>query len=380
MLLTGYLLLLTLTWIGATIYLLINSRKVTYLKDVVLPAPMEEPAVAIIIGVKDEEAEVEKALTSVCQLDYANASIIVINDRSTDRTPEILQKIAASNSTISVLTIQELPEGWLGKNHALYQGYKATSTQWMLFTDADVLFHKPALKKAIHFATQKQLDHLVVLPEITSPSALFKSVMKTFSIMLEIRQRPWDVSNPETDASIGVGAFNLVKRHAYEKIGTHSAFSLRPDDDLKLGERIKAAGLKQDVVYGEGEISLAWYATLNEFIRGLMKNTFSVFNYHLPTALAMAVATLLVFVIPVPLAVISGKSGWAMAIGILTAQIILMVGKSGIHGKWWHALLIPFAGLVMVYIIAKSAILTLQQGGIYWRNSFYSLKELRKQI
>ncbi|ALJ01184.1 hypothetical protein DC20_04195 [Rufibacter tibetensis] len=340
---------------------------------------MVEPRVAIIVAVKDEEAELEEALISVCQLDYKNLRIIVVNDRSTDRTPEILQKIAQENPVITVITIEELPKGWLGKSHALYQGYKASAEEWLLFTDADVIFGRQALKKAMHYVTEHQLDHLAVLPEITSRSALFKAMMSTFSMMLEFRQRPWDIRNPASKASIGIGAFNLVRRSAYEKAGTHTAFSLRPDDDLKLGERIKAAGLRPDVLYGEKEVSLEWYTSLNEFVNGLMKNTFSISNYHLPTAIGMALATFLVFVLPMPFLLLSGGYNFILALVMLTSQIFLMLFKPGIHGKWWHALMIPFAGAVIVYILLKSAFITIKQGGIYWRDSFYPLAELKKQ-
>ncbi|MBC3540055.1 glycosyltransferase [Rufibacter sediminis] len=350
-----------------------------YLKDISPELAGAEPSVAIIIAVRNEEAELEQALSSICQIDYPKARILVVNDRSTDRTPEILRRMAQANPAITVITIEELPAGWLGKNHALYQGYLHTSEEWMLFTDADVMYHRLALKKAMHYAAAHRLDHLTVMPEITSPSGLFRSVMTTFSIMLELRQRPWEISNPKSNASIGIGAFNLLKRTAYEKTGTHTAFSLRPDDDLKLGERIKAAGLRQDVVYGQQEVSLHWYTSLREFINGLMKNTFSIANYHLPTAMGMALATILVFVLPLPLLLFLGSFGLALAAILLTFQLLLMQFKPGIHGRWWHAFLIPFAGAVMVYILLKSAFKTIQQGGIYWRDSFYPLEELKKQ-
>jgi hypothetical protein len=98
----------------------------------------------------------------------------------------------------------------------------------MLFTDADVLFAPEALDKAMQYVTQQKLDHLTVLPQITSRSAVFKSVMNTFALMLQIKLRPWDVSNPSSKAAMGIGAFNLVRRTTYEKAGTHTVFSLRP--------------------------------------------------------------------------------------------------------------------------------------------------------
>jgi cellulose synthase/poly-beta-1,6-N-acetylglucosamine synthase-like glycosyltransferase len=379
MILNVYAVSITIAWIAASIYLLINSAKITFLKNVQISPDFSEPSVAIIIAVRNEEAEVEKALQSVCNLDYKNLEIVVINDRSTDRTAEILQRMTATNPAISVITISNLPKGWLGKNHALFQGYSCTSKEWLLFTDADILYNCTALKKAMQYAVNKRLDHLTALPEITSSSSIFKSVMNTFAMMLEIRLRPWQVSNPSSKASIGVGAFNLVKRTAYKQAGTHTVISLRPDDDLKLGGLIKKAHLRQDVVYGEKEISLDWYPSLAEFVKGLMKNTFSVANYHLPTAIGMAAATAIVFVLPIPVLLFLGQAGVLMAVVILLSQILLMVYKKGIHGRWWHAVAIPFSGAVMIYIIIKSAFKTLQQGGIYWRDSFYSLKELKKQ-
>jgi glycosyltransferase involved in cell wall biosynthesis len=379
MVLTGYSILLTFAWVAMGGYLIFSARKVKFLKDISPLPGLPGPTVAIIIAVRNEEAELETALNSVLHLDYRPVKIIVINDRSTDRTPEILSKMVWENPALLVITVTELPRGWLGKNHALYQGYLASSEEYLLFTDADVIFNRQALTKAMNYVVTGQIDHLAVLPEITSPSVLFRSVMNTFTIMLEMRQRPWDIPNPKSDASIGVGAFNLVKRTAYEKTGTHTAFSLRPDDDLKLGERVKAAGLRQDVVYGNFEISLAWYTSLAQFISGLMKNTFSISNYHWPTAMAMAMATLFVFVLPIPLALFAEPYGPVLALVILAAQILIMIFKRGTSGIWWHALLIPFAGTIVVYIIVKSAYKTIRQGGIYWRDTFYPLSELKQQ-
>lgn len=379
MVLTVYALLLTLLWTGTSLYVMIMSRKIVYLKDVTPLQGNHYPSVAIIIAVRNEEAEVEEALRSVCSLHYPQFRVIVINDRSTDRTPEILQRMALENTRLELITINELPKGWLGKNHALYQGYKASGEEWLLFTDADVTFASNALNKAMHYALQKNLDHLTALPQVTSRSALFRSVMNTFALMLNIKLRPWAVSDPSSNASMGVGAFNLVRRTAYEKAGTHSVISLRPDDDLKLAERIKKSGGKPDVVYGEKELWLEWYTSLGQFISGLMKNTFSVSNYNFLMAMGTALATFLIFVLPVPLLLVAGFPFYLMAFLILFSQVALMLLTKGTDGKWWHALLIPFAGLVMVYVIVKSTFLTIRQGGIYWRDSFYPLSELKKQ-
>lgn len=379
MLFTAYSMIVTVGWIVTTIYLLINCSKISFLKNVAVSPAFIEPSVAIIIPVKDEEAEVEQALLSVSRLAYKNYRVIVINDRSTDKTAKILANVSSLNPRITVKTIVDLPAGWLGKNNAMYQGYLAANEEWLLFTDADIVYAQEALRKAMEYAVSRNLDHLTALPEITSKSSVFKSVMNTFAIMLEMKLKPWEVKNPKSRASMGVGAFNLVRRTAYEKAGTHKVISLRPDDDLKLGDRIKRAGLRQDVVYSEKELSIAWYNSVREFVNGLMKNTFSVSNYILGIALLTAVMTLFVFVLPIPIMLFAGGTGILLAAVILISQIVLMAYKPGTKAKWWHALIIPFAGLIMTYIIVVSAFRTLWQGGIHWRDTFYPLKELKQQ-
>lgn len=379
MVLQVYAILMLVLWVGMCVYLLVVSRRIAYLKSIPPLTEKDPPSIAVIIAVKDEEAEVENALRSVCNLNYPALKIVAVNDRSTDNTPQILQRMAQANPKIEVITIESLPEGWLGKNHALYQGYLATSSEWMLFADADVLIAQDALRKAVHYVQQNNLDHLTALPEITSSSKLFKAVMNTFALMLNVKLRPWDIANPGSNASMGVGAFNLVKRSAYEGAGTHKVISLRPDDDLKLGERIKRAGYRQNVVFGDGEISLQWYSSLREFVAGLMKNTFSVANYNIFMAMGMALSALLLVVLPWPLLLFFGYPYTIVAVVIFLSQLVIMLGVKGIRAAWWHALLIPFSGLVMVYIILVSSYRTLRQGGIYWRNSFYPLTELKKQ-
>jgi cellulose synthase/poly-beta-1,6-N-acetylglucosamine synthase-like glycosyltransferase len=379
MILFYYSTLVAIFWVTISIYLTVCSYKVRFLKDIHPNKFRNEPRVAVIIAVRNEEEELERSLKSVLELDYKNFRIITINDRSTDRTPEILENIKLNNPSMDLIHVKELPEGWLGKNHALYQGYLQSKEDWMLFTDADVTFSKDSLKRAMTYAINEGLDHLAVIPEVNSRSTLFNSTMDTFKIMLELRQRPWATRNPNSSASIGIGAFNLVKRTAYESIGTHSAISLRPDDDLKLGERIKRKGFRSDVLYGEKQITLEWYKSIREFINGLMKNTFSIFNYNLLKALLAAIATLLFFALPIPLMLFAGsEKERGLALIILLFQIPLFVFKRGMRGVWWHPLMIPYAGCIMVYILLKSTILTLKQRGIYWRDSYYPLSELKK--
>ena len=358
-----------------TCYLLINLKKVKQLQG--QPIAHVQPSLAIIIPVRNEEADLEKALQSVCNINYDNYRIIVVNDRSTDSTPQILENFTKRYPKLTVTTITDLPDGWLGKNNALYQGYKSSTEEWLLFTDADIEYHPDAISKAMAYSVKNNLDNLAVMPEVISPSGLLNSVLGTFKFMLMVYLRPWDAIKPKTSAHIGIGAFCLVKRTAYEKAGTHILIKLRPDDDIKLGYNIKKAGLRQDVLSGSGNVKLEWYKNMRQFINGLMKNSFATANYNVFMALGFAVACLVCFTLPVPVMLIWGNMYIKLlAIAVLLMQMLYM------HlvppNKWWYALMIPFSGAIMAYVFVRSTFITVKQGGIYWRDSFYWLDELKR--
>ncbi len=360
--------------IGMVIYLLINLKKIKQLDK--QPLADTQPGLAIIIPVRNEEADLEKALQSICNINYDNYRIIVINDRSTDRTPQILDTFAKQYPKLTVTTITELPDGWLGKNNALYQGYKNSTEEWMLFTDADVEYHPDAISKAMEYSVQNNLDNLAVMPEVISRSEILNSVLATFGYMLMVYLRPWNSIKPKTNSHIGIGAFSLVKRTAYEKAGTHARIKLRPDDDIKLGYNIKKTGLRQDVLGGLGMLRLEWYTSVTEYVKGLMKNSFAIANYNIFMATGFALMCLAGLTLPLPVMFIWGDNNIRLlAVGVLIAQMSYMHLVQ--PNKWWYALMIPFSGLLTAYIFAKSTFITLKQGGIYWRDTFYSLATLK---
>ncbi|MGZ3814718.1 MAG: glycosyltransferase [Mucilaginibacter sp.] len=355
-------------------FLLIGFKKIKQLSR--QPLIEKQPSVAIIIAVANEEEDLEKALQSVCNMNYSNYRILVVNDRSTDSTAEILQPFVARYQQLTVITVENLPDGWLGKNNALYQGYLDSTEEWLLFTDADIEFHPDTLSRAVGYAVRNKVDHLTMLPEMVSGSPILNSVFATFCIMLMIHTRPWEAKNPKSKAFSGFGAFNLVNRDAYEKIGTHARIKLRPDDDLKLGYHIKQAGLRQDVLAAKGYIRLEWYKDLRQFGNGLLKNSFSIDNYKFYMTIWNVTGILILVALPMPLMFIFGTTAIRLMAGaMLVFHVIYMAIVP--PNKWWYAFMIPFTGFLMAYIFFKSAVLTLKQGGIYWRDSFYSLAMLR---
>jgi glycosyltransferase involved in cell wall biosynthesis len=374
MVLLVYSIVVVVACVIITAYLLWGFSRIKKLNH--QPLTAVQPSLAIIIPVRNEEEDVENALQSVCNINYDNYRIIVVNDRSTDRTAEILEQFAKRYPKVTLMTITDLPYGWLGKNNALYQGYKSSTEEWLLFTDADIKYHPDAINQAMGYALKNNLDNLAVIPKTRSRSELLNSVLATFYLMLMVYLRPWDSIKPNSEAHIGIGAFSLVKRTAYEKAGTHEGVKLRPDDDVKLGYNIKKASLRQDVLSGVGSLNLEWYKNLRQFVDGLMKNTFATANYSVFLALFYIIACLSSLALPLPIMLIWGDiTVRLLALVMVLSQIVYMIFAAS--GKWWYALMVPFAGALMAYIFARSTYITLKQRGIYWRDSFYSLKMLK---
>jgi glycosyltransferase involved in cell wall biosynthesis len=374
MIFTGISILTCFINVGFVTYLIAGLKKIKQISK--LPVIDDEPAIAIIIAVRNEEQDLEKALLSVCHINYSNYRIIVVNDRSTDGTAEILKGFITNYPKLSVTTIDSLPPGWLGKNNALYQGYKSSNEEWMLFADADIVFHPDALSKAVGYAVKQKLDHLTILPQLVSPSAILNSVLATFSIMLMMHMRPWDAKNHKSNAFASIGAFNLLRRRAYEKVGTHARIKLRPDDDLQLGHIIKSAGLNQDVLAGNNYICLEWYKNLRQFGHGILKNSFAIAEYKLGRALVNALSMLLSFTLPLPILFIFGSTEIRLMACVIFLSLVIYMTVV-LPNKWWYAFMVPFAGVYIAYFTIKSALITLKQGGIYWRESFYSLAMLK---
>jgi len=348
------------------------------LTDVPIPDLSEWPKVSLIAPARNEERHIERAVRSLVVLDYPQLEITLVNDRSTDRTGEILDRLAAEFPQLNVVHLTELPPGWLGKNHALQLGADRSRGDWLLFTDADIVFERAALKRAIAYASANQVDHLAAWPDVTSPSWFLSAFMLVFSLYFFLYVRVWAIRNPRSTAHIGIGAFNLVRADVYRAVGGHHKIHMRPDDDLKLGKIIKHAGYRQDVVHGGDMLSLEMYQSIGELIRGLEKNAFSGADYSVPLTVFSSLLSLLfnvwpflgVFLIPAP-------TRWIYLTICLTIWALAFFAALGTKNPKSCALAFPIGVLLFVYIQWRTMILNYYHDGIRWRDTHYSLAELK---
>ena len=345
-------------------------------------SPSGNRRVSIIVPARNEEESIEQALTQLLALDYDNYEIVAVNDRSTDRTGEIMENLAAESSArgqLRVIHHHELPKGWLGKTHAMWTATNQAAGDWLLFTDADVMFKPESLRRALAYAEAERADHVVLFPRMIMKRAGEYMTIAFFQTMFVFGHRPWKVADPKTRDHMGVGAFNLIRRTVYEAVGTYEALRMEVLDDMKLGKVVKNAGFAQRNVFGEDLISIRWARGAMGVVNNLTKNFFAVLSFQWWRTLISAFG--LAFLNLMPFFGVCLAHGWARlpyAVALLSIFLIYlgMSWRSAVPP--YYFLLHPISTILFVYTLLRSMFLTLWNDGIVWRGTKYPLEELRK--
>ena len=349
-----------------------GARRLRLLKDVAPAAT--GPPLSIIAPARNEARGIEAAVRSFLALDYPVLQIVLVNDRSTDDTGAILERLAR-DTRLTVVTITELPAGWLGKNHAMHAGAARATGELLLFTDADIVFEPTTLRRAVAYMQAAHVDHLAAIPDVRVPGLALNAFIAAFGVFFSMYSRPWKARDPRSRAHIGVGAFNLIRAEVYRAIGGHRGIAMRPDDDMKLGKLVKKHGFRQDAVAGNDFVLVEWYASLRELIDGLMKNAFAGVDYSLVQVIASSVGMSVLFVWPfVALFVASGVTQALYGASVL---FIVLLFRTVNPTRPWYVIALPAAALLFIYIIWKSALRALTRGTIEWRGTAYPLAQLR---
>jgi len=339
------------------------------------------PRLSIVVPALDEEATAESAMRTLLTLDYPDFEIIAVDDRSTDRTGEILDRLAATDPRLLVIHVRELPPGWLGKTHAMHRASLRATGEWILFTDADVHFEPTALRRAVRCALERGADHLVVLPEVIMVGFWEKIFLSFFWTMFAFKSQPRKVSDPGNRAHIGVGAFNLVRRETYLRSGGHAAMPMEVLDDVKLGKRLKESGARQECLRSGGLVRVRWVVGLHGAVEGLTKNLFAALRFNAVFAVAASLLMLAAVVWPV-IGLFAGPWGARVLCAATMACMVwaLRSGKQTLGISSLYGLGFPVAAVIFIYIVYRSMLVTYAQGGIVWRGTHYPLSDLRNGL
>ncbi|MDP3980368.1 MAG: glycosyltransferase family 2 protein [Chlamydiota bacterium] len=347
--------------------------KVPLLKNISSTLLSQWPKLSVVIAARDEEDTLGPALDMLLKQDYPNLEIILVDDRSTDKTSEIIDNIASHDRRVKTIHISDLPKGWLGKVHALDEGTKQATGEWMLYTDADVRMHQGLLKKTIAYVTHQNLDHLSLMPTPQVASFWLDVAIYTFGMYFLVGMKAH-----QCDA-IGIGAFNLVKRFTLNRTEGIRWLKMEVADDVGLGILINKTGAKSAFIIAHEEISLAWYLSLKGMFQGLEKNMFGTIARYSYLRMTGIIMLIWAFVSAPLLCIIFFPH--LRAFGILAYLLMLICGFIGnkiFQKPILPAIFTPVGHIFFSLMLLRSGFMCFLNHGIKWRGTFYSISELKK--
>jgi glycosyltransferase involved in cell wall biosynthesis len=360
---------------------LLSAGRVPVLERLRPREPKRWPKVSVVIPACNEADTIERALESRLREGYPNVEYIVVDDRSTDGTGAIIDAIAERAPRVIALHVKDLPEGWLGKLHAMRVATERATGEFILYSDADVHHEPGTLTRVIAHAEEQGIDHVAVLPSLWSSTFWCDVVMNTFLRQLVTVARIWRVADASSKVAVGGGVFNLVRRSALEKAGGLEPLRLEIADDAALGQMLKWSGAKQAVLNARGFVGLYYYRSVAEAVRGMEKNAFAVLRFSVARAIALASFYLFAELG----AVIALAAGGSTARLVAGSALVVLFGAQTALARWLHRPVLPFllspiGGLIMTFALLRSTILTLVRGGIDWRGTRYPLALLKRHM
>ena len=339
-----------------------------------------DASITVVVPARNEAAAIGQTLRSLAAQDHAALHVVAINDRSIDATGSIMDQVAAEHpSRITVLHLADLPPNWTGKVHAMALAARQVKTDWLLFTDGDVKFAPSTIRLSVATAERERADHFVLLPTMEVHSVGEGTLLGFFHIISIWAVRLWKVADVHAKRDVlGVGAFNLIRREAYAKIGGFDAMPMEILEDICLAQKVKRAGLRSQVAFGRDLISIHWAEGLRGIVGVLTKNMFAGALFRVELVLAICLWITVFCVLPV-FGLLSHTTRLPAALVLLamTATYAVYAKRSGISA--WYVLTTPFAAAVMIYAVLRSTYFALRQRGVTWRGTFYPLPELRQR-
>lgn len=336
------------------------------------------PGVSVVFSARDEADRIERTVRLLLQHGRPVEEVIAVDDRSVDGTGEILKRIAAEDSRLKALRIEELPEGWLGKTHGLHVGAKHATQPWILFTDADAWIESGTVGRAVEYAIVHSVEHVCLFPS-TAPaekrSFIGDAFVLTFGIsLIDVMSR---VNTDDPRGAAGVGGFNMLRADLYRSFGGHEQLKLEIADDMMLGVLVRRAGGRTRALMAPDDVECDYASGPLSLLKRLEKNHFAAIRFKTWVAAAIA----FIFGYSWLAALIGPFTGnpAGMAAGVALLSTIVPVALFAVRWKLsiFSAVIFPFALPLLGVSMFNSMARTLWHGGVYWRDTFYPLAALR---
>jgi chlorobactene glucosyltransferase len=354
--------------------------------------PAAGPLVSLIVPARNEAKNIRRCVESLLAQDYPNLQILVLDDRSTDSTPVILAELAARDSRLVILAGRELPAGWAGKPHALYQAAKSATGEWLLFVDADTFLDPNAVSASLASAQKTGADLYTVMTEQITASFWERVVMPLVMTALSVGFSPRKVNDPATRDAIANGQFILIKRAVYDAIGGHEKLKNQIVEDKAISEQVKWNGYRLIVADGHGIAQTRMYTDLPSMWEGWTKNIYLGLSDK-PAMLLLGVFgafLALVAALFMPAWPLLGllwyfNSGGWMALGVIIEALavwaVLLYARMRVNAQMgisrWYALTTPLGAGVFAAMMFTSAFNVLSGQGVTWKGRKYAPKTVR---
>ena len=362
--LTGLGVLAALAWIGLHGIGAITLARVARL-PALAPGSRSRPTLSVVLAACNEQDSIERSVCSLLEQAYSGLEVVLVDDRSTDGTGEIADRLAAGDPRVRVVHVTDLPAGWLGKVHALQRGTDAATGEFLLYADADVRFAPGALERAIDFALAHDLDHLTLLPHLEANSLAARALMQEFFVGY-VRRTGGARGPVQKRKPFGYGAFNLVRRAALARTAGFEWLRMEVLDDLGLGALMKDSGARCGFAVAPDALSVLWYSGIAAAVRGFEKNTFGgLAGYRLSLAIGMSAASAFLGIGPALLltdAPLAARVAGGLALAAVAAEAIVARVRFG-HGVA-AGLLSPATHLLMAWALLAGALACVRRGGI----------------
>jgi glycosyltransferase involved in cell wall biosynthesis len=363
-------LILLLAWVMALIRTIVNLKLIPSLRTDMRPA--SEPLVSVIIPARDEAHIIERTVRAFLAQTYTNLEVIVVNDRSTDGTGDIVRTIR--DERLTVIDGVEPPAGWLGKPWALHQGSRVARGELLLFVDADLIYAPPAVAAAVAYLQSRDVALLSLFPHLEmrgfGEHASMPMMPMTFHSFL-----PTWLSNRTRFArlALGGGTGNLVVRQVYEASGGHEQLSDAVVDDIALARLIRRHGGRTEIVRAEELVSLRMYRGLAEVVDGFTKNTFSALGRNYVAGFLVVAGCVVFHILPYVLAITGDRISIATIIIISLTRVILF---RALRYRLDAAIFLhPVMAAIWTWIFIRSIWLTGIRRKLLWRGRTYDARE-----